>query len=292
MKRSIYLLALCLSILQTASAQSKQAYNSLLWEVSGKGLKAPSYLFGTYHFATKKLVDSLPAIRQKFEGSKAMAGEIVMDSTMMLKLAGSVVLTKGSLDSLFSADDYKVIHDKLIALFGDQMANGFKKLKPSAVQLMVASATAPIPPPPLNEQLDNYFQTESKKQNEPVIGLETVEEQIELLMNGEMETQKKQLLKYLREMDQNKDVSIKLYQLYLKQDLDGLATLIKDTPGYTQKEMDDLLKARNLKWLAKLPAIMSAQSTFVAVGAAHLLGEWGLIDQLRKQGYTVKAVKM
>lgn len=40
----------------------------------------------------------------------------------------------------------------------------------------------------------------------------------------------------------------------------------------------------------KLPAIMNAAPTFVAVGAGHLPGEYGLLNLLKKKGYTVEPV--
>ena len=50
-------------------------------------------------------------------------------------------------------------------------------------------------------------------------------------------------------------------------------------------------KDRNVKWLEKLPAMMSEKSSFIAVGCLHLIGEGGLIEGLRKLGYKVEAVK-
>src|SRR5688500_6581117 len=53
-----YLFIFCLLICTFfSSAQNKKQaplkYPSLLWEISGKGLKKPSYLFGTMHVSSK-----------------------------------------------------------------------------------------------------------------------------------------------------------------------------------------------------------------------------------------------
>jgi len=55
---------------------------------------------------------------------------------------------------------------------------------------------------------------------------------------------------------------------------------------------DKMLKNRNLDWMTKAPDIIKEQPTFIVVGAAHLVGQYGLINQLRLKGYTVKAVKI
>ena len=48
---------------------------------------------------------------------------------------------------------------------------------------------------------------------------------------------------------------------------------------------------RNQAWAEKLPSIMKTAPTFVAVGALHLPGEKGVLNLLKKQGYTVEPVK-
>ncbi|MNY51075.1 TraB family protein [compost metagenome] len=52
-----------------------------------------------------------------------------------------------------------------------------------------------------------------------------------------------------------------------------------------------MLFARNRKWIPRIRRIASAKPTFFAVGAAHLGGEKGVIALLRKEGFTVTAVK-
>jgi uncharacterized protein YbaP (TraB family) len=54
--------------------------------------------------------------------------------------------------------------------------------------------------------------------------------------------------------------------------------------------MDRILTQRNNNWLKKLPVLMKEGTCFIAVGALHLAGPIGLVNQLRKAGYTVKAV--
>jgi uncharacterized protein YbaP (TraB family) len=49
--------------------------------------------------------------------------------------------------------------------------------------------------------------------------------------------------------------------------------------------------SRNENWAQKMPSIMSEKSTLFAVGAGHLIGDKGILNLLKKQGYKVKAVK-
>jgi hypothetical protein len=53
---------------------------------------------------------------------------------------------------------------------------------------------------------------------------------------------------------------------------------------------DILLYNRNENWVEKLKTILPDRSVVVAVGAGHLPGERGVINLLRKAGFTVKPI--
>ena len=59
----------------TAYGQKATSNNTLLWRISGKGLNAPSYLYGTIHLTDKKIFhlgDSLYAALERTEGFAAL----------------------------------------------------------------------------------------------------------------------------------------------------------------------------------------------------------------------------
>ena len=51
-----------------------------------------------------------------------------------------------------------------------------------------------------------------------------------------------------------------------------------------------LLTERNARWIISMKELLAKNSTFFAVGALHLVGDDGLIKQLKTAGYTVEAV--
>ena len=51
-----------------------------------------------------------------------------------------------------------------------------------------------------------------------------------------------------------------------------------------------LLDNRTASWLPKIQAELPRQSTVIAVGAMHTIGKNGLVELLKKQGYSVKEV--
>ena len=55
---------------------------------------------------------------------------------------------------------------------------------------------------------------------------------------------------------------------------------------------DELLVKRNESWIQKMTELMKDKSVFFAVGAAHLCGEEGLIELIKKKGYRVEGMKL
>ncbi|WP_309846761.1 TraB/GumN family protein [Flavobacterium sp. 2755] len=58
----------------------------------------------------------------------------------------------------------------------------------------------------------------------------------------------------------------------------------------SEKTKKIILDERNLNWVKNMPELMKKQSVFFAVGSGHLAGEFGVINLLRKAGYTVKPI--
>ena len=147
----------------------------------------------------------------------------------------------------------------------------------------------------LNEIMDNYVQQYAIAEGKPVIGLETIEEQINILFNSSsLQDQADQLLVLLEDMEATHDMAIELINAYRNKDLVSIQTLMESAnnpDGSSNEAMEALIKNRNDNWVKELPAIMQGKSSLVAVGAAHLAGDDGILSQLRELGYTVEPVK-
>lgn len=60
---------------------------------------------------------------------------------------------------------------------------------------------------------------------------------------------------------------------------------------YLENQMKIALHERNQLWIQQIPNLIKKEPSFIAVGALHLCGETGLINQLRSIGYTINPVK-
>ena len=84
----------------------------------------------------------------------------------------------------------------------------------------------------------------------------------------------------------------KMVEMYKSQDIESMSQMMSgdDTEGLGQYE-SMLITTRNLNWIPLMAKSMKEKQTFFAVGAGHLGGKKGVVNLLRKEGYTVKPLK-
>src|SRR5207253_1489274 len=71
--------ALSITFLSSLNAQTTKKppkYNSLLWEITGNGLKKPSYLFGTMHVSSKMVFHLSDSFYHAMQGTDMVALEL------------------------------------------------------------------------------------------------------------------------------------------------------------------------------------------------------------------------
>ena len=301
MKRIFFTFVVAVMASVTANAQ-------LLYKISGNGLKTPSYIVGTYHLAPASYVDSIPGARVALETAEQVCGELSMDEMSSLegtqKVMAAMMLPDGqSLKDVLSEEEFA----KLDAFMADVMGVGLSnpmvgaqlgKMTPMAIatQLQLLQYMKMTPGFNPNALIDSYFQTEASKNGKPVIGFETMDFQISVLYKGRsIERQKVQLMCMIDNREYELMMMKTLTEAYFAQDIAKLLEVTEEKLGNkcdsTPEEDEALIYGRNADWAEKIPAIMGDKSTLFVVGAAHLPGERGVLELLKKKGYAVEAVK-
>ena len=274
----------------------------LLWKVSGNGLSRPSYIMGTYHFAPASMMEKIPGMQQALEGCDVVVGEIEKESMMsaeaQAKMAQAMIAPLDStLDKLFSPEDLAIVEqvfDKYFGAMGVKLSQ-MNMLKPNAisVQMQAMQAVKYFPNFNQNELIDLAVQTAANEMGRPSIGLETIEEQIELLFNGPLTEQAEGLLEACKKDDLFTVQSSALVEAYMAQDLNRIEAVFTDPElgGENAEEMEALIYDRNHSWAEKLHKMMPERAALVCVGAGHLPGDQGLLQLLRNRGYTVEPMQ-
>lgn len=299
--KKIYFSLAALVLLFSCMGAPKGDTGSLLWKVSGNGLAKPSYLFGTHHLIPITFLDSVSGIHDAFENTEQAVGELDMGnmSQMQMKIMGESTMPAGiTFDSFLSATDVTLLDSILTRLMGVGLGQ-LGTLKPALLSNLISVTLYQQYYPSLSsgKSLDQYFQEEALKRNRPVIGLESTEDQIHVLLNSQtLDRQAELLICMVKHPELLKEQMDKLQLAYHAQDIHALLELYEeempdDPCPSTEEEKNLLNRDRNRKWLEKLPAMMADKPSFIAVGCLHLPGKDGLIEGLRKLGYRVEAVK-
>lgn len=82
-----------------------------------------------------------------------------------------------------------------------------------------------------------------------------------------------------------------MLNVYKNQELQKLAVMMNDSIFGDTNGQELLLDRRNKNWVDQLEKIMKGSSVFIAVGAGHLPGNSGVIELLKKRGYTVRPLQ-
>ena len=274
----------------------------LLWKVSGNGLNQPSYIIGTHHLAPFSIMDSIAGLKKAMNETQQVYGEIKMSemqspATMEKMQKAMMIESDTTLTSLLSPEDFesanKFCKENLMVDL-----NMAPKLKPAFLlnNVVVMAYVKHIGKFNPQEQLDTFFQSQAIQNGKKVDGLETAEFQFNLLFNGSsLQRQAQLLMCTLNHIETEVENLKKLTNAYMNQDLNTMLKISEERKGdqcdALPGEEDTMIYNRNKAWAEKLPAIMKAAPTFVAVGALHLPGEKRLLNLLKRQGYTVEAVK-
>lgn len=136
--------------------------------------------------------------------------------------------------------------------------------------------------------LDHYLWDWAGSREKIMMGLETFEDQKKIMSRISLDFQIKSLKKCIRNPALFKKKIRHLNQLYAKGDIGRLYKTTKRSMGSLRSIM---IYNRNVHMLYRLLPHLTHHSVFVAVGAAHLPGKYGLLKGLKDHGYKVKLLK-
>lgn len=288
MRKTISLiLSLIIIVFSSFVSAQTSGVKSLLWEISGNGLENPSWLFGTMHIIPKKEFKPYPVADAKLKTSEQLILEVDINIPLSTKvqMAKMLMLPAGSnVKDFMSEEEFAKFKSFVLDSLGvkEKKFNLYMKMKP----FVVYSALIPEIIGTKIEGFELYYNKIAKKKKIPVVGLETFQFQLAIFDSIPEEDQVRMFLLD----DQNSRASFdQLLELYLSQDIYAMAEQLVEDENSARFE-EELLILRNKAWAPRLIELMQDKSSFIAVGAAHLAGEHGLIQQLRNSGYKVEAV--
>lgn len=264
-----------------------QNQNALLYKISGNGATQPSYILGTIHLSCDAKLDK--ETQNALDATSQLYLELDMDDPeMQSKMMKSMPMRDNiKISSLLSAEDYTIL-DNYLKLKMNLSAAAFDNYKPFILSSLFLNTLLDCTPQSIENELLRY----STMQKELVFGLETVEEQMDIFDQIPYQLQAEELITSVKSDFKNDRQELNaMLNTYAKKDLDAMQEIIDNSSSKMNKEYQGLLlKDRNQNWISKIERIVRDKPTFFGVGAAHLLGEEGVIILLRNKGFIVEAL--
>lgn len=261
---------------------------SLLWKIEGNGLKKPSYLFGTMHLIEKDYFYFPKSLEKMIKKSDAIVMEIA--NLNQAEALPYLMLKEGTVFDFFNTEQQDTLLTWIKEKTGmteDMFRMSFEKMKPFVIlqtvtQMQFIGKT---------ESYEKTIADIAEKHKIKTLGLETIADQMEIFDKLTNEQQTEMVMDGIRDGDSSGDDMRKMQEMYKKQYIDSLYLYITGKESVFSEESDAFLYKRNHNWIPKIKEIVANQTAFIAVGAGHLGGNQGVIELLKKEGYSVTPVK-
>ncbi len=286
------LLALAFTVLAFAQANpespdlSDQFDRGLLWRIDGAAA-GPSYLLGTMHVEDPRITELPAPVQEAFNNSNSLTTEALLDVDQLLMVGTELLLTDGStLEGLVGSDLYTRV----------TQAMQERGLLPQMATLLKPWAIAVLLSQPRSQGgmfLDRRLYELAIERGEPVFGLESLSEQIQIFNAMSIDDQVELLQQTLTHINSIPGMIEKLTQAYLDRDLAALTDLANEQfalSGAHSRLKQDLLLDRNVRMVERMAPRLSEGNAFIAIGALHLSGTAGLLNLLQQQGYILTRI--
>ena len=241
------------SLLIFCSAMGQQSYQ-LLWEITGKKLKKPSYLFGSMHSNDSRLFQFPDSLYYAFSNAET-------------------VVLEADVAELFDGIDVRVDWNSLLILPGENETS----LSREGTRTVYGDEDG------RPHFLDAWFQQTGYCGGKKFVALEKAEDQMALGASLELSVGNTPVRNFLLSKES-------FIQSYLRGDIETLTKMLQSQLSIIPGAYDALITKRNEVMAKGLDTLMRKQSVFCAIGSGHLSGKEGVIQLLRAKGYTVRMV--
>ena len=292
MKHSLLFIITIIVSTFSLQAQNKvdRSNYKLLWEITGNGFEKPSYLFGSMHVEDERVFEFCDSMLVCLENSEGFSAELNLDSMIHFVMKAMFSEdTTNILRDILSPEAYQGLNNKLLNKEGKGIDDLSNK-QPWIIEMML-NEDREESDSDFESALDMYLYNYAKKLGKETYGLEKIEDQLSLSLL-KYETYQE----YLADSNpdttntgNSNDVLEELTQIYISGDINVINDVfVKPMPDDIYKRK--LLTDRNVVMADNIELLGQQMGMFNVVGAAHLPGEMGVIELLKKKGFHVRPV--
>jgi uncharacterized protein YbaP (TraB family) len=275
-----------------AGEKGEVGQKSFLWKVMSKS--STVYLLGSIHMARGDIYPLAPVIEKSFDKSAALALEAdiskVKGDELLQEMMASATYPDGEdLKGHISTATYALLTQKMEKL--GLPVEPFARMRPWFIAMTIESLEfLRLGFDPTNG-IDIHFANEAEGKKR-IIELESFDYQIRMLNGFSDRDQELFLIYTLKDLSNLRGAADELMNAWRQGDAKSMESLVtktvKESPELAPV-MERLYTRRNSEMSSKIDQLLKNRETvFVVVGAAHLVGEEGILQLLREKGYSVE----
>lgn len=240
-----------------------------------------AYLLGTIHLGVEYSALS-EIIRQSAQSSDSLVVEVDMNKVSDMMQTMLPMGEPNSLKNQLTLEEWQKFYSWVAPGLGAG-AEVLDRVHPVVANIFYSLLTLPETSQPIDATLMRQAADDGKE----IFYFETPEEQgAALIQTQNIQSLKKTLALSFEELQSKTQ---QMVEMYVSGDIVGLNKYMKSQ--MTPSERHALINRRNIAWAEKFDSIFENQGTeFIAVGAGHLFGVFGLIPLLEEQGYKITVV--
>jgi len=280
--------------LPALAAHAQNGSTPLVWEVRSSSNTV--YLFGTVHVGARKLYPLSPAVEQAYSASRVLALEA--DPTdQSAALAATRNSTYTPPDSLARHISPQLLAELRKALPTVGLPVEYAEvMRPELLAMTLAMMEVGRQGYDPNLGLDIYLARRARQDGKRIVELESIAGQLALLGSFSPELQEGMLRTAVDGVtDGSLSADIRdLVSAWRTGDEKRLWELVNkevdELPAAQALELrEQLYDSRNREMTAKIVTMLAGtEPTLVAVGVGHLLGPNGIVELLRRKGFSVR----
>ena len=281
--KKLYILIIFIACSFIGNAQDQKLENSILWKIEHKDLAKPSYLLGTLPIMCEDDFSIPEKVIKAFNSTENLVLEVDLSDTTALMEAQKKMISSGKLSEELSKEQQTYLDSLLKKELNMSLKMVDNYTLMTIYSLLIQQSLTCSTKKMYEFELINLAKAKNKK----VAGLETLNGQVDFFAKA----YPKDFLWQQIELYADYKISFQeMITSYKNEEISNLFDIVRDERFFNKNAEHWMLTVRNANWIEIMPDMMKKQSNLFAVGAAHLVGENGVITLLRTQGYKVTPV--
>ncbi len=281
----------CLALILACTPSARQD-GPALWRLADEDSEI--WLFGTVHVLPPDLVWRTPVVESAFAEADTVVFEADVESAGARYVIAALVarhggMPKGEWLSARLDPETQARFDRVAQSLGYSSAQ-FQAMRPWLAALQLSLRFTQAQGGDANAGVEAVLGREAARAGKRLDYLETADEQIGALARLPPADEVAFLAATLRQIEEEAQSVHELDRAWASGDLDALARLSDRMIGEAGPVVKEaILTRRNRAWTERIARLHAGEGRFfIAVGAAHLVGEDNVIDMLRARGLEVE----